>query len=59
MPPTVTMIDWGTVGRIDRPVSTSVLLLLDLATDDGAGTARARIARGSAPPWAETAASGW
>ncbi|PGH51293.1 ATP/GTP-binding protein, partial [Streptomyces sp. Ru87] len=43
-----TVIDWGMVGRIDRPMSNSILLLLlNLAMNDGAGTARAWIDMGS------------
>ncbi|MET9295918.1 AarF/UbiB family protein [Streptomyces sp. NPDC003077] len=42
-----TLIDWGMVGRIDRPMSGSILLtLLNLAMNDGAGTARAWIDMG-------------
>ncbi|MEU9559463.1 ABC1 kinase family protein [Streptomyces fumanus] len=52
-----TVIDWGMVGRIDRPMSNSILLLLlNLAMNDGAGTARAWIDMGSATSWANTAA---
>ncbi|MEU0383888.1 ABC1 kinase family protein [Streptomyces chartreusis] len=52
-----TMIDWGMVGRIDRPMSNSILLmLLNLAMNDGAGTARAWIDMGSATPWSNTSA---
>ncbi|GAA2611633.1 AarF/UbiB family protein [Streptomyces roseoviolaceus] len=52
-----TLIDWGMVGRIDRPMSTSILLLLlNLAMNDGAGTARAWIDMGSATSWANTPA---
>ncbi|MFB9391619.1 ABC1 kinase family protein [Streptomyces coeruleoprunus] len=52
-----TIIDWGMVGRIDRPMSTSILLLLlNLAMNDGAGTARAWIDMGSATSWANTSA---
>lgn len=52
-----TLIDWGMVGRIDRPMSTSILLLLmNLSMNDGPGTARAWIDMGSATPWADTAA---
>jgi ubiquinone biosynthesis protein len=52
-----TIIDWGMVGRIDRPLSTSILLLLlNLAMNDGAGTARAWIDMGNTTPRADTAA---
>lgn len=52
-----TVIDWGMVGRIDRPTSTSILLLLlNLAMNDGAGTARAWVDMGSATSWANTSA---
>ncbi|MGW4026083.1 ABC1 kinase family protein [Streptomyces sp. NPDC005009] len=52
-----TVIDWGMVGRIDRPMSTSILLLLlNLAMNDGAGTARAWTDMGSATSWANTPA---
>ncbi|MFV2117977.1 ABC1 kinase family protein [Streptomyces sp. Act-28] len=52
-----TLIDWGMVGRIDRPMSTSILLLLlNLAMNDGAGTARAWIDMGNATSWANTSA---
>ncbi|UNO44147.1 AarF/ABC1/UbiB kinase family protein [Streptomyces sp. MST-110588] len=48
------LIDWGMVGRIDRPLSTSILLvLLSLAQNDGAATAKAWIEMGHATPWAE------
>ncbi|MBQ1100630.1 AarF/ABC1/UbiB kinase family protein [Streptomyces sp. b94] len=48
------LIDWGMVGRIDRPLSTSMLLvLLSLAQNDGASTARAWIEMGHATPWAD------
>jgi ubiquinone biosynthesis protein len=49
-----TLIDWGMVGRIDRPMSTSILLLLlNLAMNDGAGSARAWIDMGSCTAHAE------
>lgn len=52
-----TLIDWGMVGRIDRPMSTSILLLLlNLAMNDGAGTARAWIDMGSTTSWTSAAA---
>ncbi|GGZ07435.1 ABC1 kinase family protein [Streptomyces nitrosporeus] len=52
-----TLIDWGMVGRIDRPMSTSILLLLlNLAMNDGAGTARAWIDMGSTTSWTRAAA---
>ncbi|WP_037842973.1 ABC1 kinase family protein [Streptomyces sp. NRRL WC-3549] len=52
-----TLIDWGMVGRIDRPMSTSILLLLlNLAMNDGAGTARAWIDMGGTTPWTRAAA---
>lgn len=52
-----TVIGWGMVGRIDRPTSTGILLLLlNLAMNDGPGTARAWIDMGSTTPWANTAA---
>ncbi|MFG7944563.1 ABC1 kinase family protein, partial [Streptomyces cacaoi] len=52
-----TVIDWGMVGRIDRPMSTSILLLLlNLAMNDGAGMARAWIDMGSCTEWAQAAA---
>ncbi|MCH6163769.1 ABC1 kinase family protein [Streptomyces marispadix] len=52
-----TIIDWGMVGRIDRPMSTSILLLLlNLAMNDGAGTARAWIDMGSTTAWAKSSA---
>ncbi|GCD41913.1 ABC1 kinase family protein [Streptomyces paromomycinus] len=48
------LIDWGMVGRIDRPLSTSILLvLLSLAQNDGAAVAKAWIEMGHATPWAE------
>ncbi|KAF4405034.1 AarF/ABC1/UbiB kinase family protein [Streptomyces lycii] len=52
-----TVIDWGMVGRIDRPMSNSILLLLlNLAMNDGAGTARAWIDMGSCTGRAQVAA---
>ncbi|WP_245685299.1 ABC1 kinase family protein [Streptomyces yerevanensis] len=52
-----TIIDWGMVGRIDRPMSNSILLLmLNLAMNDGAGTARAWIDMGSCTAWTQAAA---
>jgi ubiquinone biosynthesis protein len=52
-----TLIDWGMVGRIDRPMSTSILLLLlNLAMNDGAGTARAWVDMGNTTAWAEVSA---
>lgn len=52
-----TLIDWGMVGRIDRPMSTGILLLLlNLAMNDGAGTARAWIDMGSTTSWTRAAA---
>jgi ubiquinone biosynthesis protein len=52
-----TVIDWGMVGRIDRPMSNSMLLLLlNLAMNDGAGTARAWIDMGSCTRRAQAAA---
>ncbi|MFY4722938.1 ABC1 kinase family protein [Streptomyces sp. LaBMicrA B280] len=48
------LIDWGMVGRIDRSLSTSILLvLLGLAQNDGAAVAKAWIEMGHATPWAE------
>ncbi|MFD1832277.1 ABC1 kinase family protein [Streptomyces desertarenae] len=52
-----TVIDWGMVGRIDRPMSNSILLLLlNLAMNDGAGMARAWIDMGSCTAWAQASA---
>lgn len=52
-----TLIDWGMVGRIDRPMSNSILLLLlNLAMNDGAGTARAWIDMGSTTSWSNASA---
>ncbi|AXK37855.1 AarF/ABC1/UbiB kinase family protein [Streptomyces armeniacus] len=52
-----TLIDWGMVGRIDRPMSNSILLLLlNLAMNDGAGAARAWIDMGSTTEWSEVPA---
>lgn len=52
-----TLIDWGMVGRIDRPLSVSILLLLlNIAMNDGAGAARAWIDMGSATRWAQVPA---
>ncbi|MEU5583437.1 AarF/UbiB family protein [Streptomyces huasconensis] len=51
------LIDWGMVGRIDRPLSASILLvLLSLAQNDGAAVAKAWIEMGHATPWAEITA---
>lgn len=52
-----TVIDWGMVGRIDRPMSSSILLLLlNLAMNDGAGAARAWIDMGGLTEWAQVPA---
>lgn len=48
------LIDWGMVGRIDRPLSQNLLrILLCLAQNDSAGVARAWIEMGHATPWAQ------
>ncbi|MGA5135326.1 ABC1 kinase family protein [Streptomyces olivoreticuli] len=48
------LIDWGMVGRVDRPLSRSMLLvLLCLAENDGAGVARAWTEMGHATGWAD------
>ncbi|MCC2280721.1 AarF/ABC1/UbiB kinase family protein [Streptomyces sp. ET3-23] len=48
------VIDWGMVGRIDRPLSRSILLvLLCIAQNDGAGVAKAWTEMGHATPWAQ------
>jgi ubiquinone biosynthesis protein len=50
------LIDWGMVGRIDRRTSMALMLMLvNLAMNDGAGVARAWIEFGHATPWADIA----
>ncbi|GAA2967273.1 ABC1 kinase family protein [Streptomyces enissocaesilis] len=50
------LIDWGMVGRIDRPLSQSVLrVLLCLAQNDGTGVAKAWVEMGHATAWAQLA----
>ncbi|MGH8905740.1 MAG: ABC1 kinase family protein [Egibacteraceae bacterium] len=51
------MIDWGMVGRMDRRMSMTVLLILvNLAQNDGFGMAKAWIEMGRATPWADISA---
>jgi ubiquinone biosynthesis protein len=48
------LIDWGMVGRIDRRTSTALMLMLvNLAMNDGTGVARAWIEFGHATPGAD------
>ncbi|MGW5531878.1 ABC1 kinase family protein [Streptomyces xanthochromogenes] len=50
------LIDWGMVGRLDRPLSHSVLrVLMCLAQNDGAGVAKAWVEMGHPTPWAQLA----
>ena len=50
------LIDWGMVGRIDRPLSQNIVrVLLCLAQNDGAGVARAWVEMGHATPWSHVA----
>jgi ubiquinone biosynthesis protein len=52
-----TLIDWGMVGRIDRRTSMKIMLvLLNLAQNDGHGLAKAWIDLGYATPWADVEA---
>ncbi|WP_206305900.1 AarF/UbiB family protein [Streptomyces sp. RFCAC02] len=52
-----TVIDWGMVGRVDRRTSMLlVLILLNLAQNDGHGLAAAWSELGQATPWAQPAA---
>jgi ubiquinone biosynthesis protein len=47
------IIDWGMVGRLDRPTSMAVaMVILHLAENDGAGLAKAWIELGRATSWA-------
>jgi ubiquinone biosynthesis protein len=48
------LIDWGMVGRIDRRTSMMILLvLMNLAQNDGHGLAKAWTELGHATPWAD------
>ncbi|WP_245779885.1 ABC1 kinase family protein [Actinopolyspora lacussalsi] len=52
-----TLIDWGMVGRVDRRTSLMIMLvLLNLAQNDGYGLAKAWIELGHATPWADVSA---
>lgn len=47
------LIDWGMVGRLDRRTSMRIMLvLLNLAENDGHGLAKAWVELGYATPWA-------
>ncbi|SDQ28400.1 Predicted unusual protein kinase regulating ubiquinone biosynthesis, AarF/ABC1/UbiB family [Actinopolyspora saharensis] len=51
------LIDWGMVGRVDRRTSLMIMLvLLNIAQNDGYGTAKAWIDLGYATPWADVTA---
>jgi ubiquinone biosynthesis protein len=51
------LIDWGMVGRIDRRMSTSIVLtLLNIAQNDGAGVAKSWVEMGRATSWANISA---
>lgn len=51
------IIDWGMVGRMDRRISTSlVLTLLNIAQNDGVGAAKAWVEIGRATSWANLSA---
>lgn len=51
------LIDWGMVGRMDRRTSMSlIMVLLNLAQNDGVGTAKAWIEMGRATSWANVPA---
>ncbi|WP_117208571.1 ABC1 kinase family protein [Allorhizocola rhizosphaerae] len=51
-----TLIDWGLVGRVDRPTSRDALrILMHVAGNDGSGAARAWLELGRATPWADIA----
>ena len=48
------LIDWGMVGRLDRPMSLRLALMLaNVAQNDGEGAARAWIEMGRATPWSD------
>lgn len=50
------LIDWGMVGRIDRPLSQSILrILVCLAQNDSVGVAKSWIDMGHATCWAQIA----
>ncbi|GAA2939581.1 ABC1 kinase family protein [Streptomyces enissocaesilis] len=50
------LIDWGMVGRIDRPLSQSIMrILMCLAQNDGAGVAKAWVEMGHPTAWAQLA----
>lgn len=54
---TAHLIDWGMVGRIDRRTSLMIMLvLLNLAQNDGNGLAKAWIELGHATAWADVPA---
>lgn len=54
---TAHLIDWGMVGRLDRRTSLMIMLvLLNLAQNDGHGLAKAWIELGYATAWADTPA---
>ena len=51
------IIDWGMVGRMDKRISTSlVLTLLNIAQNDGVGVARSWVDMGRATSWANLSA---
>ncbi|MEV6905905.1 AarF/UbiB family protein [Amycolatopsis sp. NPDC051071] len=48
------LLDWGMVGRIDRPTSLKVLLTMaNMAQNNGDGAAKAWVELGSTTPWAD------
>lgn len=52
-----TLIDWGMVGRVDRRTSKMIMLvLMNLARNDGHGLAKAWTELGHATPWADVPA---
>ncbi|MFJ8746006.1 ABC1 kinase family protein [Embleya sp. NPDC127516] len=50
------IIDWGMVGRLDRGTGMSLMLILiNIAENDGTAAAKAWIEMGKPTPWADTA----
>jgi ubiquinone biosynthesis protein len=49
-----TLIDWGMIGRLDRPMSLKLALtLINIVLNDGDGAAKAWIEMGKPTPWAD------
>lgn len=51
---TASLIDWGMIGRVDRPLSLKLALtLVNIVQNDGDGAAKAWIEMGKATEWAD------